>query len=181
MKDDTNERQRPNRKPANLDRQRAYSAREIMLRTGFRLVLLASCLFGGLSCAPTPSPMLPENLQWVDSQVLPGAKNATLVGNPAQPGFSMWRSSYPANYRVPPHYHSVTEYVTVISGTVYNAAGERMDTSQGKAYPAGSFFINPANHPHYFWTTDHGAVLQFSIIGPLGMTFVNPADDPRRK
>jgi quercetin dioxygenase-like cupin family protein len=93
----------------------------------------------------------------------------------------MWRSSFPANYRVPPHYHSVTEYVTVISGTIYNGFGEKVDTAQGTAYPAGSFFINPANHPHYFWTTDHEAILQFSIIGPLGMTFVNPADDPRRR
>jgi quercetin dioxygenase-like cupin family protein len=154
---------------------------EVTMRKGFLVLLLLSCIFGVPSCATAPSPVLPANLQWVDSQVLPGAKNATLAGNPAQPGFSMWRSSYPANYRVPPHYHSVTEYVTVISGTIYNGVGEKFDTAQGTAYPAGSFFINPANHPHYFWTTDREAVLQFSIIGPLGMTFVNPADDPRRR
>lgn len=151
------------------------------MRKGFLVLLVLSCIFGVPSCATAPSAVLPSNLQWVDSQVLPGAKNATLVGNPAQPGFSMWRSSFPANYRVPPHYHSVTEYVTVISGTIYNGFGEKVDTAQGTAYPAGSFFVNPANHPHYFWTTDREAVLQFSIIGPLGMTFVNPADDPRRR
>jgi len=125
--------------------------------------------------------VLPADFQWVDSQLLPGGKNANLVGNPAQPGFSMWRSSYPANFKAPPHTHSVTEYITVISGTLYNGTGETMDMTKGTAYPAGSFFVNPANHPHYFWTTDQGVVLQFSIIGPLSMTFVNPADDPRRK
>ena len=151
------------------------------MRKGILVLLVVSCIFVLASCATPARPVLPANLEWVDSRALPGAKSAILVGNPAQPGFSMWRASFPANYKVPPHTHSVTEYVTVISGTLYNGVGEKMDTTQGTAYPPGSFFINPANHPHYFWTTDQEAVLQFSIIGPLGMTFVNPADDPRRK
>ena len=67
------------------------------------------------------------------------------------------------------------------ASAAFDGTGETMDMTKGTAYPAGSFFINPANHPHYFWTTDQGVVLQFSIIGPLSMTFVNPADDPRRK
>ena len=151
------------------------------MRNACSILLVLSCIFWLPLSGTAQTPVLPADFQWVDSQLLPGGKNANLVGNPAQPGFSMWRSSYPANYKVPPHTHSVTEYVTVISGTVYNAVGETMDMTKGTAYPAGSFFVNHANHPHYFWTTDQGVVLQFSIIGPLGMTFVNPADDPRIK
>jgi quercetin dioxygenase-like cupin family protein len=151
------------------------------MRKGILVLLVSCCIFVLPSCATSPRPVLPADLQWVDSQIVPGAKNAVLVGNPAQPGFSMWRTSFPANFKVPPHTHSATEYVTVISGTIYNGHGEKMDTTKGTAYSPGSFFVIPANHPHYFWTTDQGTVLQFSIIGPLGMTFVNPADDPRRK
>jgi quercetin dioxygenase-like cupin family protein len=151
------------------------------MQKGFCVWFVLIVIFGSSSSATAQTPVLPADFQWVDSQLLPGGKNATLVGNPAQPGFSMWRSSYPANFKVPPHTHSVTEYITVISGTLYNGSGETMDMTKGTAYPAGSFFINHANQPHYFWTTDQGVVLQFSIIGPLSMTFVNPADDPRRK
>src|SRR5262245_52447359 len=85
---------------------------EITMRRGILALLVVSCLSLPPSCATPPRPVLPADLQWVDSQVLPGAKNAALVGNPAQPGFSMWRSAYPSNYKVPPHTHSVTEYVT---------------------------------------------------------------------
>src|SRR5207245_1493454 len=117
----------------------------VTMRNELLFLLVVSSILGATSCATAPSPVLPANFQWVDSQVLPGAKVAILAGNPARPGFSMWRSSFPANYQVPAHHHSVTEYVTVISGTIYNGGGEKLDIAQGTAYPAGSFFVNPAN------------------------------------
>lgn len=151
------------------------------MRIGFLVLLVVSCVLGAASCATTPTPVLPANVQWSDSAVLPGVKRAVLDGNPNQPGLSTWRALLPANYKIAPHYHSVTEYVTVISGTLYNGDGETFDTRHGTAYPAGSFFVTAANARHYNWTTDQGAVLQVSVMGPFGMTFVNPADDPRRK
>jgi hypothetical protein len=39
----------------------------------------------------------------------------------------------------------------------------------------------PANHSHRVWTTDQETIFQFSYTGPFDMTFVNPADDPRKK
>jgi len=69
----------------------------------------------------------------------------------------------------------------VISGTIYDGLGERVDRSKATAYPAGSFFVLPANNSHFLWTTDQEAVLQVSVMGPFNMTFVDPAEDPRKK
>jgi hypothetical protein len=45
----------------------------------------------------------------------------------------------------------------------------------------GSVFMLPANHVHRTWTTDEEVVIQLNFAGPGGITFVNPADDPRQK
>jgi len=38
------------------------------------------------------------------------------------------------------------------------------------AHPAGTFFTEPANTPHFGMTKDEGAVLHFYGIGPSGRT-----------
>jgi hypothetical protein len=70
--------------------------------------------------------------------------------------------------------------VTVISGSAYLGHGDKLDTTKGTKYPAGSFVAVSANMRHYAWTTEE-AVVQISIVGPTATTFVNPADDPRKK
>ena len=123
---------------------------------------------------------MPENVKWVDVPALPGAKLAVLVGDPAKPGLSTYRVWFPANYQIPAHFHPVDENVTTISGTIYIGLGEKLDMTKGTAYPAGSFATRPANSRHYAWTKDE-TVIQAHIVGPGGITFVNPADDPRKK
>jgi hypothetical protein len=39
----------------------------------------------------------------------------------------------------------------------------------------------PANHPHYAWAGGQETVVQVHGVGPTDLTFVNPADDPRKK
>ncbi len=65
----------------------------------------------------------PADLKWADVPSLPpGAKIAVIEGpmNEAKP-FTM-RLRLPADYRIPAHFHSAIEHVTVISGT-FNMAG----------------------------------------------------------
>lgn len=155
-----------------------YLEGEIMPRTLLALIL-AAFMLAATSCATAP-PVLPEHVKWVEPPTLPGAKLAVLDGDPSKPGPSTYRISFPANYRIPAHYHPVTEAVTVISGNIYLGHGDKPDSTKGTKYPAGSFATVPANMRHYGWTTEE-AVVQISITGPTGMTFVNPADDPRKK
>jgi hypothetical protein len=45
----------------------------------------------------------------------------------------------------------------------------------------GSLWVYPAKHPHYAWTGNEEGILQVQFVGPGGIDYVNPADDPRKK
>ena len=90
------------------------------------------------------------------------------------------RLKLPAGYSVPPHTHPVDEAVTVISGTFSLGMGETADQSKAQALPAGSFFALPPGTAHYVFI-DEETIIQISTVGPWGLTYVNPADDPRPK
>jgi hypothetical protein len=74
----------------------------------------------------------------------------------------------------------VDEVVTVISGTFNLGMGETADQSATQALPAGSFFALPPDMAHYVFI-DGETVIQISTVGPWGLTYVNPEDDPRPK
>jgi quercetin dioxygenase-like cupin family protein len=124
----------------------------------------------------------PDELMWKDSPALPkGAQTAVLVGDPTKAGeMFVTRTRFPAKYQVPAHTHPYTESVTVMSGSVYLGEGEKLDTEKGTLLKAGSYVLNPANHAHYGWTRDEEAVVQVQGIGPAGIDYINPADDPRK-
>ncbi|MGA6931209.1 MAG: cupin domain-containing protein, partial [Pseudolabrys sp.] len=106
---------------------------------------------------------------------------AILVGDPTKAGgVVVQRVSFPANYVVPPHTHPYAETVTVISGSVGFGNGEKLDKT-GPLAKAGGFLANPAKHAHYVWTGNEPAIVQVQFIGPGGIDYINPADDPRKK
>ena len=119
---------------------------------------------------------MPAEIEWGDGPaVLPRAvKVARLQGSPALSGPFTVRLKLPAGYKVEPHWHPRDELVTVLSGTVYFGTGETFSPAQGKAYPAGSFVVLPANTPHFTWT-ENEAIIQAHGTGPLDFTFVDPA------
>jgi hypothetical protein len=45
----------------------------------------------------------------------------------------------------------------------------------------GGFFAQPADHAHYVWTGNEEAVIQAQYVGPGGIKYVNPEEDPRKK
>ena len=40
---------------------------------------------------------------------------------------------------------------------------------------------NSARSACFTWTGDEETILQVNFVGPVAITFVNPADDPRKK
>jgi hypothetical protein len=56
-----------------------------------------------------------------------------------------------------------------------------LDQVDGALYYTGSFWMHRAKHAHYGWTGEEGAIVQIHFIGPGGIEYVNPADDPRTK
>ena len=124
----------------------------------------------------------PEALVWKDNPNIPkGGQVAILVGDPAKAGdVVVQRVKLPPNYQVPPHTHPYAETVTLISGSVGLGMGEKFDNKGALAKP-GTLFANPAKHAHYVWTGPEEAIVQVQFIGPGGIDYINPADDPRKK
>ena len=103
-----------------------------------------------------------------------------LVGDPTKAEVIVQRVKFPPNYRVPPHTHPYAEVVTVLTGSYGNNFGEKFEPT-GEMLKPGSLFVLPANHPHYTWTANEETILQVQFTGPGGITFIDPADDPRKK
>jgi quercetin dioxygenase-like cupin family protein len=123
----------------------------------------------------------PDMLTWVEPPVLPGARLAVVQGDPSKDGPFTYRIKMPAGYKVPPHFHKAGENVTVLSGVFWMGLGEKFDQGSGQELPAGGFFAVPPKHPHYAWAGNQETIVQVHGVGPTDLTFVNPADDPRRK
>jgi quercetin dioxygenase-like cupin family protein len=124
----------------------------------------------------------PQEIEWGPAPAVlpPGAEAAVLFGDPSKESLFTLRLKLPAGYRVPPHTHPVDEVVTVISGTFSLGMGETTDQSSAQPLPAGSFFALPPGMAHYVFI-DEETVIQINTIGPWGLTYINPADNPRSK
>ena len=124
----------------------------------------------------------PDDLHWqAGPPALPaGAQTTLLEGDPTKAGPFTVRLKTPAGYQIPAHWHPADEHVTVLSGTIYMGMGDKLDKAGGKALPAGSFAVMPAKMHHYAWT-DEETVLQLHGMGPWGIRYVNPADNPDKR
>lgn len=126
--------------------------------------------------------LLPGDFKWTDAPAaLPkGAKIAVIYGDPNAPGPFAMRIQVPGGYQLQPHWHPADEHVTVISGEFYMAMGETWDESKGHALPAGSVSNMLTGVRHFAWTKKE-TVIQINAMGPWGITYVNPQDDPRNQ
>ena len=124
----------------------------------------------------------PQEVKWGPAPAVlpPGAKAAVLFGDPSKEGLFVLRLKLPAGYSVAPHTHPVDEVITVISGTFRMGMGQTANQSRAQPLPAGSFFALPPGMAHYVFT-DEETVIQISTVGPWGLNYLNPKDDPRQK
>jgi quercetin dioxygenase-like cupin family protein len=124
--------------------------------------------------------VLPGEVTWRRDPHVHGLETATLFGNPSAPGPYVQRIRFPANCRLPPHWHpNEDRMVTVLRGTLYFAFGDRFDESRLRALPAGAFFIEPKDTPHYALTRGE-VVLQLNAVGPADTRYVTTASERRR-
>jgi quercetin dioxygenase-like cupin family protein len=123
----------------------------------------------------------PDSLKWTAAPpVLPkGAQIAILYGDPDKAEPFVFRLKFPAGYKVAGHIHPNDYDLTVLTGTMYLGMGDKFDPARGDGLKAGGFLHLPKGTHHYEWTNDD-TVIQLSGIGPVGMTYLDPADDPRK-
>jgi quercetin dioxygenase-like cupin family protein len=126
--------------------------------------------------------VLPEDIEWQAFPAFPpSVRLAVIVGQPAEPGPYVIRVNVPSGVKLMPHRHPEDRIYTVMSGVFYVGLGERFDGDNMSAYPPGSVIVLPGGTYHFHWARSGGYVTQISAMGPLGLEYRDPGDDPRER
>jgi len=121
-----------------------------------------------------------EELEWKSFPAFPPqARLAVLVGEPNKPGPYVIRVRFPGGGKIMPHKHPEDRIYTVISGIFYIGLGEEFDERKLTAHAPGSVVVLPGGQPHFHWAKSGEYITQVTAIGPLGLAYVDPANDPR--
>jgi hypothetical protein len=124
--------------------------------------------------------ILPEDVDWQPFPAFPpAARLAILVGHPSEPGPYVFRVKVPGGTKLMPHRQD--RIYTVISSVFYIGLGDQFDGDRVQAFPPGSVIVLPGNTSHFHWAKSGEYVTEVSAIGPLGLEYLDPADDPRRR
>jgi quercetin dioxygenase-like cupin family protein len=121
-----------------------------------------------------------EDVQWKPFPAFPPeARLAVLVGDPLRAAPYVIRVKLPANAKILPHRHPEDRTYTVISGVFYIGLGDEFDETKLTAHAPGSVVVLPGNQSHFHWARSGEYITQVSAIGPLGLTYLDSANDPR--
>jgi quercetin dioxygenase-like cupin family protein len=124
--------------------------------------------------------VLPEGVEWKPFPAFPSAARlAVVVGQPAEPAPYVIRVKLPHDVKMMPHRHPEDRVYTVISGIFYIGTGEQFDAGKLEAYPPGAVVVLPGGTAHFHWARSGEYVTQVTAIGPLGLEYLDPGDDPR--
>ena len=150
-----------------------------MKRTHIAIGIAALALASGAQSMDDQVFVNTGDIKWgAAPPVLPkGAKLAVLYGDPGKPGPYVLRLAAPANYRIPPHWHTQTENLTIVSGALYLGMGDRLVAKEAQALKAGGYHYLPAKQHHYAFTRG-ATVIQVSGEGPFDINYIDPKDNP---
>jgi quercetin dioxygenase-like cupin family protein len=124
--------------------------------------------------------ILSEEIDWRPFPAFPpSVRLAVVVGQPSEAAPYVIRVKVPRGVKLMPHRHPEDRVYTVMSGVFYIGLGDRFDPEKLQAYSPGSVIVLPGNTSHFHWAKSGEYVSQVTAIGPLGLEYVNPKDDPR--
>lgn len=124
--------------------------------------------------------ILSENIDWKPFAAFPPSVHlAVVVGQPSETGPYTIRVRVPHGVKLMPHRHPEDRVYTVISGVFYIGLGDEFDADKLEAYPPGSVVVLPGNTWHFHWAKSSEYITQVTGIGPLGIDYISPNDDPR--
>lgn len=146
------------------------------------LAVAAGSLRAQEAAKPSHIVMTSPELVWGDLPPVfePGGKLAVVSGDPGKEGPFVVRVQLPAGYKVMPHWHPADENLTMLSGTCAIGMGEKWDSKVMQDLPPGSYLLMPAEMRHFFLAKT-ATTFQVHGMGPLVLTYVNPADDPSQR
>jgi len=124
--------------------------------------------------------VLSEDLEWKPFPAFPpSVRLAIVVGRPSEVGPYTIRVRVPHLVKIMPHRHPEDRVYTVMSGVFYVGLGDQFDADKLQAYPPGSVIVLPGDTSHFHWAKSSEYVTQVTAIGPLGLEYISPKDDPR--
>jgi quercetin dioxygenase-like cupin family protein len=148
---------------------------------GVALLAFAFPLVASASDTRHHSTVQPNALKWSQpAAYAKGAQLAVVKGDPSKEGFYVVRLKVPAGFKIPPHTHPNDENVTVLSGTFRIGTGEKLDEKKGETIKTGGYSYVAKGMTHYAYFPED-TVIQLHGMGPQGITYVNPIDDPRKR
>ena len=123
----------------------------------------------------------PKDIKWgaAPPSIPRGAKIAVLQGDPSKAGPFVVRLMVPPGYKIPPHWHTQDESLTVISGTFYFGTGDKVEASKSHTLTPGAFHFL-SGKDHHFLVAKSEAVIQINGNGPFDVTYISRDDDPQR-
>jgi quercetin dioxygenase-like cupin family protein len=124
--------------------------------------------------------VLSDDIDWKPFAALPeSVRLAVIVGRLSEPGPYTIRVKVPHGVKLMPHRHAEDRVYTVIAGVFYIGLGDHFDAGSLHAYPPGSVIVLPGNTSHFHWARSGEYVTQVTAIGPLGIEYIDPFEDPR--
>jgi anti-sigma factor ChrR (cupin superfamily) len=133
--------------------------------------------------AMNPTAVSPDQLKWGPPpegamvgkpSVEPGgqAAFAVVAGNPLAVGQAyVMRIKCSDGFKIAPHWHPVTENVTVLRGALSLGMGDHYDESAMNTFSVGSFLSAPARM-HHFAACKGDTELQIHGLGPFKFMYI---------
>jgi quercetin dioxygenase-like cupin family protein len=151
------------------------------------LILLVALAFGAMSTGLLRADELqmvrvkPEDVKWSEYRGGSGVQMAVVSGDPSRKGVYVIRVKFAPQAMSKPHFHPEDRYVTVLKGTWWTGTGDKFDPDTTVPLPAGSLGIHPAGLHHFDGAKDEEVIVQITGVGPSGITYIHPEDDPKNK
>jgi hypothetical protein len=122
-----------------------------------------------------------KDIKWGDAPAdLPkGAKLGVLHGDPTKPGVFTVRLKLPDGYKIPPHWHSKDEQLTVLSGTFVLYTGDTM-TLDPHDLDEGAYHFLPGKQ-HHAAEAKGETIVQVNGTGPFDIHYLKESDNPNPK
>jgi quercetin dioxygenase-like cupin family protein len=124
--------------------------------------------------------ILSEEIEWKPFPAFPpSVRLAVIVGQPSESGPYTIRVRVPHGVKLMPHRHPEDRVYTIMAGVFCIGLGDQFDAGSLQEYPPGTVVVLPGNTSHFHWAKSSEYVAQVTAIGPLGLEYINPKDDPR--
>jgi mannose-6-phosphate isomerase-like protein (cupin superfamily) len=122
-----------------------------------------------------------KDLKWAPGipDLPKGLQMTVMFGDPSKAALYAARLKMPDGYKIPPHWHTQDEQLTIVEGTLVLHMGDSMK-SEGHSLDVGGFHFLPGKM-HHAAEAKGETIVQVQGMGPFDIHYLNAADNPNPK